>query len=195
VLTPKIRQFGYIPNTQNLQPGDVVLVTGNNLAAWLIRTAQERGGFHPDHARWTHAALYIGNGLIVEATPRGGVSVGQFVDMTFSREILVRRRLAAQPPFATEQRLLVAIQALTGLRAGYSLTSVPSLAWQAMRGVLWRTSHVRGVTICSTVVRDAYTTAPHIDLVPGQTGVIWPADLSLTPELDDVVVNWVKVVA
>jgi hypothetical protein len=136
----------------------------------------------------------------VEATPLGGVRVGLLVSMTFGRELLVRRRQAV-PPLAMEDRCGIAIHALTGLHRGYSLSAVPSLAWQAWRRKLWedeKRPEVRRVTICSTVVRNAYTTAISTDLLPGVTGVTgvtWPADLSKTTELSDVPIGWAKVVA
>jgi hypothetical protein len=73
--------------------------------------------------------------------------------------------------------------------------SIPPLAWRTFRKRLWRTTPTHGVTICSTVVRAAYVTGPNINLLPGETGVIWPADLSLTPVLNDVPVGWVNVAA
>jgi hypothetical protein len=186
-----------VPDAQALLPGDVLLVTGRGLVPRWIRKAQEHGGFHPDHARWTHAALYIGRGRLVEATPPGGVRVGLLAGMTFGRELLVRRRLAA-PPLQMEQRYDIAIHALTSLRRGYSLGAVPRLAWQAWRRKLWeqdKRPDVGGVTLCSTVVRNAYTTAIYTDLLPGMISVTWPADLSLTSELGDVAIGWAKVVA
>lgn len=158
---------------------------------------QEYGGFHPDHARWTHASLYIGRGRLVEATPLGGVRVGLLVGMTFGRELLVRRRLS-NPPLLMEQRYDIAVHALTGLRRGYSLDAVPRLAWHAWRRRLWEQDQrpdVGGVIICSTVVRNAYTTAIFTDLLPGMISVTWPADLSQTAELDDVPIGWAKIVA
>lgn len=191
VLARKIRLFGYVPNVEQLLPGDVILVTGAGPVPGLIRYTQERGGFHSDHARWTHIALHIDNDMIIEAAPWGGIRIDRLEDMTFGREVLVRRLEGLKP----EDRFRVAIQALAGLRRRYSLPSMPRLAWQAWREVLWRKTPVHGVTICSTVARDAYITGPQIDLFPGQTGVIWPADLSMTPVLSDVPVDWVKVVA
>jgi hypothetical protein len=186
-----------VPDAQALLPGDVLLVTGPGPVPWLIRSVQEYGGFHPDHARWTHIALYIGRGRLVEATPFGGVRVALFVDMTFGRELLVRRR-QANPQLAPEHRYDIAIHALTDLRRGYSLDTIPRLAWQAWRRKLWANDQrpdVRHATICSTVIRNAYTTAIYTDLLPGMIGVTWPADLSQTPELDDVPIGWAKIVA
>ena len=196
-MPPDIRQFGYVPDTQKLLPGDVLLVTGTGLVPHLIRKAQVHGGFHPDHARWTHAAVYIGSDRLVEATPFGGMRVGQLARTTFRRELLVRRRLD-NSSLRMEQRYDIAIHALTFLRRGYSFGAVPRLAWQAWRRQLWKPDQrpdIRRVTICSNVVRNAYATAIYTDLLPGVIGVIWPADLSQTTELNDVQIGWVRVVA
>lgn len=155
-----------------------------------------QGGFDREHARWSHAALYIGGGRIVEATPFGGVRVGRLVDMTFDRHLLVRRRL--DEALTMESRYAIVVDALTGLRRGYSLGAVPRLAWRSWRRQLWapdRRPDVGGVVICSTVVRNAYTTSIAVDLVPGTISVTWPADLSHTAELEDVEIGWVQIVA
>jgi hypothetical protein len=186
-----------VPDAQVLLPGDVLLVTGTGLVPQWIRLAQEHGGFHTDHAHWTHTALYIGRGRLVEATPLGGVRIGLLVGMTFGRELLVRRRLP-DPPLSMEQRYDIAIHALTSLRRGYSLGSLPRLAWRAWRRSLWQADQrpdVGGVVICSTVIRNAYTSAIFTDLLSGVIGVAWPADISQTEELSDVPIGWVKVVA
>lgn len=193
VIDPEIRKFGYTPDEGRFLPGDVLLVTGTNEVAKLIKRVQERGGFDPCHARWTHAALYIGNGQLVEATPFGGIRVGQLAKTTFGRELLVRR---VSNHLAMEDRYKVAINALTGLGRGYSLGSVVPLAWQALTGKLWqgeRRPDFRSVTICSSLVRNAYSTAVYKDLVPGVTAVTWPADLSHTGELDDAEIGWVQI--
>lgn len=112
-------------------PGDIVLVTDNRLVSRLIALTQRRGGFHASHARWTRIAMYINDGLIVEATPFGGVRLGRFVDMTFGRELLVRR-VVDEAVLPMENRLRVGIAALSGLRRGYSWMMLPYLGWQAL---------------------------------------------------------------
>ncbi len=179
-----------------LLPGDVLLVAGTSLVSRWICQVQTQGGFHSAHAPWTHAALYIGGGRVVEASPLGGVRVGSVAVATFRRCCLVRRRL--DPPMKIEQRYEIAVNALTDLRRGYGLGAVPRLAFQAWRRRLWEHDwrpNVDGVIICSTIVRNAYSRALYIDLIPGMVGVAWPADLSQTTELADVPVGWVKVVA
>lgn len=73
VLDRRIRSFGYLPDEAELLPADIVLIAsdGGKAPRWIEAT-QRRGGFAEDHARWTHAALYIGNDRVVEATPIGG---------------------------------------------------------------------------------------------------------------------------
>lgn len=195
VLNQNIRAFGYVPDDTALLPGDVLLVTGHGLAGRWIAQAQRRGGFADDHCQWTHAALYVGSGRVIEATPSGGVRIGLMVETCFNRRLLVRRRTADD--IRLEHRYQIVIEALTALRRGYSLGVVPSMAWQAFRQTLWQpTSQRRNtlVRICSTVVGNAYSTAINLNLLPGQPGgVVWPADLSHSKELTDIQIGWLKV--
>lgn len=194
-LVPEIiRTFGYIPDDEMLLPGDVVLVTPGSAVARLIQSAQRKGGFSPAHAMWTHAALYIGRGQIVEATPFGGVRVTRLLDMTFGRKILIRRHTATSNLLTRYQ---IAIEALTELHRGYSFSAVPRLAWLALRHEIWRNDHrpnIDAVTICSTLVRNAYARAARLDPLPLVTGMVWPADLSQTSELCDTPIGWIKLV-
>jgi hypothetical protein len=117
--------------------------------------------------------------------------------MTFGRQVLVRRR-TVHPQLTIEHRYVIAIEALAGLKPGYGLTAVPRLACEALRHRLWKPDqrpNVSSIVVCSSLVRNAYTTAIITDLLPGVIGVAWPADLSQTAELADVAIAWVKVVA
>eukprot|EP01037_Dinobryon_pediforme_P005526 gene5526-5580_t len=183
----RIRAFGYIPNEDAMLPGDVILVTSGSVVGSLIHRAQSTGGFASDHAIWTHAAMYIGRGQVVEATPIGGVRVGNFLEMTYGRKVLVRRR-SNDSLTTLVVRYQIAVEALTALRTSYSFSAIPRLAWLAMRQKIWKTDHrpnIESVMICSTFVRNAYARAARLDPLPQITGMIWPADLSQTDELTD----------
>jgi uncharacterized protein YycO len=90
-LNQKIRAFGYVPDFRALDLGDIILVSDSRLPSRVIRATQNSAGFAPPHTIWTHAALYIGRGQVVEAAPFGGVRVERLAKMTFGRNVLVRR--------------------------------------------------------------------------------------------------------
>ena len=53
--------------------------------------SSQRELFANKHARWTHAAVYIGEGMIVEALPFKGVVDGHISDYLPTHNIRVRR--------------------------------------------------------------------------------------------------------
>jgi hypothetical protein len=58
------------------RPGDLILVSAltPNRVQLAIERVQCRGGYHPHHARWQHAAVYIGDYYICESTHVGGLN-------------------------------------------------------------------------------------------------------------------------
>jgi cell wall-associated NlpC family hydrolase len=168
-------------------PGDyLVTKTGgpwlDRLAAWLIRwgTARRINGGWVD-APINHAAVYVGDGVIVEAV--GKVRYGtidEYPDATWSTG-----RLPAEPHPSPSQRKLIADAAhdmigrpygwldilaigLAQKRAGHIVTA---RTWWAKRLNSGRT------LICSEIVEKAYMAAG-ITLVPGSLpGLVSPEDL------------------
>lgn len=199
-LPRNVQAFGYVPDIAKLMAGDVVLFSGAGFVPWAIRSAQLVAQFDPSHAVWTHAALYVGKGTLVEAVPVHGVRVAPLVEATFGRTLLVRRRRKTADgasELSMEQRYTVVIDALAQIKRGYSLGLVPALAWNALRQTLGRPvpGHVAGVVICSNIISRAYMTALQLALSAATTDVTWPADLSFCEELDDIPIGWVKVAA
>ena len=190
--------FGYVPDDTELLPGDVILFSGRGLVSWAIRATQVMAEFDPEHARWTHAALYIGKGTVVEAVTWQGVRVAPLEQVTAGRTLLVRRRHKATngvDDLSMEDRFRVVIDALSQITLGYSLDVLPDLALNAVLHKLGRPvgGHVARVVICSNIISRAYMTALRLALSAAATDVTWPADLSYCDELDDIRIGWVKV--
>ncbi len=68
----KIRNFGYCADLSTWLPGDLILVSSNkpSLIQNAIRKVQGQG-YPNEHARWEHAAVYIGEAALCEATMMG----------------------------------------------------------------------------------------------------------------------------
>lgn len=194
LLDPVIQNFGYVINEDALLPADLVLVAnGGGKGSIAIETAQRQGGFEAEHARWTHVALYIGGDRVVEATPWHGVRVGTLSTAMFGRPALIRRII--NPELSVETRYQIIIHAMQEIGGSYSVAKVPPLAWAAFRRTLWRRSlggDDQSLRLCSSLVRRAHLSAAEIDIAPGITGIVWPADLSRSKRLADVDVGWVK---
>src|SRR5277367_1383409 len=76
----RVRKFGYMPDEVNLLHGDLLLVSAIgwwHFGAHIIRYVQRRGGCAPNAAFWHHAAMYIGDGDVLEAVPFWGVRVSR----------------------------------------------------------------------------------------------------------------------
>ncbi|MBF0306617.1 MAG: hypothetical protein HQL41_13315 [Alphaproteobacteria bacterium] len=182
--------FGYFPDIDLLLPGDLLLFMAAK-PKWVsrrIQAAQRKGGYPNPHARWHHAAVHIGKGHIVEAVAEGRVSYRQMYHYIGSHCIRVRR----DPSLSNDDRYGLAIEALTTLRARYSIGAIPKILAHTIKG-LWRTDiHDRSMrpVICSQVYADAYMTTTNRLVVPRTPGYVIPAALSETPVLQDVPIPW-----
>lgn len=191
----RVRRFGYVPDTSILLPGDVILICATK-PAWtsrLIQTTQEAGGgYAPDHARWHHVAVYIGNGHVVEALTSGVIY--RKVD-TYSGNWRLRFRRG--PDLTQDQRYEIAIQSMTRLRERYSLWALPRVGFNLMRTIARPTEPIRGVraVICSQVYWDAYLFATHRNPTPGVISDVSPAAISASEILSDITVGWIRLMA
>lgn len=182
-----------MPNLKQFLPGDLILSRepSPGIIDRSIARAQERGGFSSEHARWTHAAVFLFDDLLLEALPLRGVvqeSIYNYLPETIMR---VRRDVAA----SSDHRFTVALRALSMLGKRYSLVGAFGLGRDLLLG-LWNkdvlTSN-RYVVICSQVYSDAYssTTDTVLKACPIDTPVT-PAHLSATSSLVDVAIDWMK---
>lgn len=173
-------------------PGDLLLssATKPNLSARLIALAQKQGGFGEEHACWTHAAVYVGRHYVVEAVATG-VRYGPMFAYVDGYRLRARR----DPTLSMEQRYQIVIQALTRLGERYGFMAIPRLAFGSIKGYwtqrpsLERTPAV----ICSQVFADSYALVTNRFVVPGVPSDIKPSDLSATPVLEDVPLEWRRV--
>jgi hypothetical protein len=187
-IPPKLRKFGKFFDTSNWRAGDLVLTREIN-PDWVgkrIVRAQVRGGYAAEDARWTHAAIYLGDHLTVcEATfsigsgPQGVVQTPLW-EYCGASAVRVRRPLAVT---TDHDSWLLAITALTQLRKDYDFTYVLRLAWIAFRGEGFWSAGVRAglspsALVCSTLYADAYTRQTRRALGERNNGYCTPAYLS-----------------
>src|SRR5437762_102183 len=105
-IPPKVREFGFFPNIDDWLPGDLLLVSGlsPNWIAKRIITAQERGGYSSEDACWHHAAVYIGDAHLCEAS-RSGVKALPIFSYVGDHILRVRRDIA----LTADQRYRIAV--------------------------------------------------------------------------------------
>ena len=175
-------------------PGDILLFAPQvpSLISKLIQQQQERWGARPEHARFTHAAIYIGlDHLICESVPHGGVRYST-LDARLDHSCCVVRRW---PGLTREQGQRIAFQAVSHLGEPYGWGTI--LAQLLKRGSLL-SEEAAAHLICSRLCDRAITRAlleqgfpiQNTFVHPKPGDFVTPAVLSLSPKLTDVEVEW-----
>jgi hypothetical protein len=124
------------------RPGDYIVVRTGGLAARLIRLVTR--------SRFNHAAIYIGNGQVIEATPRHGVIVASLTE--YAGDLMLSN---SDEPTMSEQRAAVVDFAryLVGERYSFESDAVDLLARLGIHWrVLGRLAGVRKALMCSQLV-------------------------------------------
>jgi len=194
---------GFTPDSSALLPGDIIMSTTPGRTSGAIRETQLRMRYLDEHAVWSHVALFLGGGrlidgsrdpdgaLVIEAVPDQGVRINTLVSHTLGRDLLVRRVRGIGGDYETRHRIVVA--ALAFLGRGYSLRAARDLGLDAWLDRVPNPlkAGVVAEMLCSNFVRNAFIKAG-FDIVPGALGNVWPADLSASAKLDDVAVGWLR---
>jgi hypothetical protein len=190
-LPGAVRSFGYFIDHRVLRPGDLLLFSqiSSNKGSRQIHAAQRNAGFEDEDARWTHAAVHIGDGLLAEAVPIGGIRLGHLFDSINTRLVRARTPLDLNG----EQRAQICIKAMTRLGASYSLGYVLKMR-EFLRS--WRLGDAihdpANANICSMLYHFAFVEAVNALVVPGKPAGVGPAHLSATERLEDVQLNWLR---
>jgi hypothetical protein len=189
LLPARVRAFGRVPSVDVLEPGDLILYGGaGKLGKWIV-AAQSKAGFAAEDARWTHAAVYLDDGFLVEAVVRGGVLQRSIYDDVCDRPMRFRR----VPNLSDVDRYRIALRALSRLGRSYSTARIPSLGRHLWKG-LWNGSSSpdqKGIVICSQVYHDAIVEIirSYLHDCPVDAAVT-PAHLSCSTSLVDIKVAW-----
>ena len=190
------RDFGYCVDFAVLLPGDLILVSSepSTFTARLIRKVQLLGGYHASDAAWEHAAVYVMDDTICEAT-RSGVRIGSIYSYLGTHRIRVRRN----PKLTVDERWSLVVNALKSGNYAYGYSSVIGLAikswfgfWTKSRGR--RMSYPKRAVYCSELYVDAHVKSCGILLGNLEGGESTPASLSKDSKLQDVSIAWTRIV-
>jgi hypothetical protein len=194
-IPASVRALGRFPDVRAWRAGDLVLVSAlaPEFLSRRIVLAQERGGFAPIDARWHHAAVYLGDGRICEAT-LGGVQARRIDGYIGTHLIRVRR-----DPLITEtEGYDIAVHALFRMRWYYSVWTIVRMLLQSWRGFyddpVGLRFAARHSVICSILYADAYSLVTQRVLGNAAGATPTPAFLSSTPALTDVACRWSAIV-
>ncbi|SRR6266571_5613044 len=192
-----VLKFGYVPDYDQLQVGDLLLVSSVRpcLVTWAIRRAQEQiPPSENHHARWQHAAVYVGGGKICEATLRG-----VYPDDIHNKYVGTHLLRFRRGKNVTElQGYKIAIYALLLLRLRYDWISIARLLFQATFGRdqlrRYPPSLSKRATICSKLFADAFDGSTSSELRNDDAKPMTPAALSAdTQYLKDIPVDWKEI--
>ena len=191
-IPKRLRHFGRFPNTGDWQPGDLLLFSAvrPSLASRAIIRTQEKGGFLECHARWHHAAVYLGHDHLCEAVLWGGVRYEPIYAYVGSHLIRVRR----DERLTDIQRYEITIRSLALLKENYSVRRLPLLAFYGVAGY-WTRNRLPPDTptvICSQLFSHAYGLATGRYVANPAAIPVVPADLSMTDVLTDVKTDWLS---
>jgi len=186
-----LREFGKFPNLDQWRPADLLLVASiaPDTSVRQIVSAQARGGYAPEDARWQHAAVYIGEGYVVEAT-LGGVRYAPIYPYLGGYCLRLRRPLH----LSEEERWRIAIQASVRCNERYALQSILRLFRLSFGGYWTRQrefaiAYAKSV-ICSQLYADAYSRVTGRLVTPPVAGIPTPAALSASTAFEDVDLSW-----
>ncbi len=206
------RKWGRILDLSALEPGDLLLFRptkpSTDSISENISKAQLAAGLHVRHAQWTHAAVYLGDGQnVCEANfkspgQKDGVVIRSVFDYCDGTSAIRARRPKNMTP---QQRMRIAIGALTNLGKGYDFRQIVNFAVDASRqGWLVRLKGVFGSSdgprlppqsfVCSTLYQDALTYASKGNSV--RLGALCtPAQLSASDDFEwnDPPLNWLEI--
>jgi hypothetical protein len=158
-----------------------------------IIQAQMRGGFSAEDARWQHAAVYLGEGYVIEATLYG-VRYAPIYPYLGKHRLRVRRPRGLK----SDQHWRIAIQAAVQANQKYAIQSILSLYARSFKG-LW-TRQGSGViraqrtsVICSQLYSDSYSSVTGQLLTRTVADTITPAALSASSAFADVDIAWASI--
>lgn len=189
-LPHAVREFGHLPDFNLWRPGDALLFSSIRPGFMQRRIVkmQRRSGYAPEHARWHHVGIYLGDRYVCEAVP-GGVRYRPVAEFVPGHLIRARR----DRKLNDAQAFRVAMRAVMRL-------SKPYPHWRAIRAWLrsWSPDgsspldyRARGhAIVCSQLFHDAYMEATGRTLVCRVDTMVLPAELSACEGLEDVPSAW-----
>lgn len=187
-----VREFGKYPNTNDWKPADLLLVSSvepDAVTRQIIGT-QTRGGFSADDARWQHAAVYLGDGFVMEATTHG-VRYAPLYPYLGKHRLRVRRPLGLE---REDARWRIAIQAAVRANEKYRFATILRLYVRSFHG-FWRSpvtsfrAQSRAL-ICSQLYSDSYSAVTGLLLSQTASEIVTPAALSQSDKFEDVPLYW-----
>jgi hypothetical protein len=179
-------QVGKIPNIDEWLPGDILLFASSEATKprSAIVKGQERNGYRPVDAQWYHAALWLGDFRVIEATlPR--VRVADVDPSLYAARVRVRH----DPVMTERQRLGVLAKGARDIGRWYGFGAIAKLTGWRRFGRAPAPVPDK-LFVCSQLCANAYASVTQKIYGRDLRFSVTPADLSQSPHLQDRPVFW-----
>jgi hypothetical protein len=195
-LPRSVRQFGYYPNLEKLQPGDLLLVSPVKPGRVAKAIANAQRQLHTEYnADWIHAAAYLGDGSIVEIDG-GGVRINELWRYVPNHKLLFRRLLVRGTATTIGQLegLKIAVAALKRFQTRYNQRQIIKIGLRScFPGADYKTHPKSREAICSTFYNDACVNALDRSAASAKIIDLTPADLAASLHMIDLDIGWLKI--
>ncbi len=185
-LIPAAWPGTYVPNFSDWREGDVVVVHRTADAVGLGIQASQAASFSPvtrAGAVCSHAAIYMGGGMLVDATRGAGVSARSVWNYCQTRAIRVRR--LSDPSIPMSDIADISSEAQRHIGKPYSLLQA------VVSKVVPGTVPNPNALYCSTFVGLVVANATGYDLSSDPMHQpLHPGTLAAHPDLTDVLLEW-----
>lgn len=176
----------FCPNFSDWAAGDIVVVHRHQgLAGFLLQAGQflSTKPLTALGSHMTHVGIYVGNGMMVDATL--GRSIGEVSVWSYCQSRSVQVRRIVDPAITPAQIADIAVKARAHVGEPYStLALIASKLWPGTRPQ-------RKSLYCSTFVGLVIADATGVDLSSSPDHQpLYPATLGMHPDLTDVPVEW-----
>lgn len=199
VIPTKTRQFNKMIDLKLLKVGDLILISRIKYSvfdiwAWvshyMISSTQKRGGYADYDSRWTHAAVYVLDDRICEATAKGVSS--SLIWNYFDGKHLIRVR--RNNNLTIDEKYKLAIFATSNQGMKYGWRNVVELFIRSLQGGFNKPAGNGAVMnrtlFCSQLYTSSHWLATKCDVGNPVMEDFTPASLSACKVLEDVDIEW-----
>jgi len=185
-LVPVVWPGTHVPNFSDWSEGDIVLVHRSANAVGFGIQASQAASFNPVTRAgrvWSHAAIYVGGGMVVDTTLTSGVSAQSVWNYCQTRALKVRRITNPSIPMADIADISVEAQRHIGKT--YSL--IQAIVSKVVPGTI----PAPNALYCSTFVGLVVANATGFDLSSDPAHQpLHPGTLAAHPDLTDILLEW-----
>ena len=157
---------------KSLRPGDVILVEGNKLISRVVMAVT--------HSTWSHSALYVGEGKIIDPLPSTGTAIN-VVDALKNLNIRVCRAVG----LSEDQLQRVCEFALSHVGRGYDHLNISNILFSFFRSDRDHTEFLGDISgsneVCSGLIAKAFDTVGYRIIEGVNFSQIVPGDFDLSP--------------